>query len=187
MYDMLLRQTALGRDAGDNRMNRYVAYTSLLIFGVVLPLALIAAWLTATPEPAPAPPPPTPPLASAAPRLPKVPLPVDNDPQSIVLRQSILNGERIYQRLCHHCHGRQGKGNHNDYMASIGHQPADHSDLAAMRKLSDDAFFVALRDGVKDERGWLTMPPWASVLTERDMRDVILYVRRLPHAEPTSD
>ena len=89
--------------------------------------------------------------------------------------------------LCHHCHGRQGKGDNNDYMASIGHKPADHSDLAAMRKLSDEQFFVALRDGVKDKRGWLTMPPWQSVLSERDMRDVILYVRRLPQAEPTSN
>ena len=103
------------------------------------------------------------------------------------MRQSILNGERIYQRLCHHCHGRHGKGDNNDYMASIGHKPADHSDLDAMRELSDEQFLVVLRDGVKDKRGWLTMPPWQSVLTERDMRDVILYVRRLPQAAPTSN
>ena len=70
-------------------------------------------------------------------------------------------------------------------MESIGHKPADHSDLAKMQKLSDWEFFLALRDGVKDKRGWLTMPPWQSVLSERDMRDVILYVRRLPQGAPT--
>ncbi|ETW95464.1 MAG: hypothetical protein ETSY1_30545 [Candidatus Entotheonella factor] len=160
-------------------MNRYVIYTSLLIFGVILPLAMITAWLT-TPPPAPS----TPPAPVLFPKLqlPKVPLPTGDDPESIVLRHAILNGERIYQRLCHHCHGRLGKGDNNDYMASIGRKPADHSDLAAMQKLSDEEFFVALRDGVKDERGWLTMPPWASVLTGQEMRDVIVYVRHLPLA-----
>jgi mono/diheme cytochrome c family protein len=160
-------------------MNRYLFYVSLLLGGVVLPLALITAWLTSPSQPSL---PERPPTVIPKPRLPKVPLPTGTDPQSMALRQSILHGERIYQRLCYHCHGRQGKGDNNDYMASIGHQPADHSDITAMQKLSDAEFFVALRDGVKDERGWLTMPPWKSVLTEREMWDVIAYVRHLPLA-----
>jgi mono/diheme cytochrome c family protein len=69
-------------------------------------------------------------------------------------------------------------------MTSIGHAPADHSDLRNMQQLSDAEFLTAIRDGVKDDRGWLTMPPWSSVLTEREMRDVIAYVRRLPLALP---
>ena len=69
-------------------------------------------------------------------------------------------------------------------MESIGHAPANHAELINMQKLSDEDFFIALRDGVKDERGWLTMPPWSSVLTEAEMRDVIAYVRRLPLAVP---
>ena len=105
-----------------------------------------------------------------------------NHPASVALRRSIRNGERIYHRLCYHCHGRRGKGDNNEYMASIGHKPADHSDLRAMQTLSDDEFFVALRDGVKDDQGWLTMPPWSSVLTTAEMWDVIAYVRRLPLA-----
>jgi mono/diheme cytochrome c family protein len=68
-------------------------------------------------------------------------------------------------------------------MESIGHKPADHTDLGAMQRLSDAEFFLALRDGVKDQRGWFTMPPWASVLTLTEMWDVIAYVRRLPLAE----
>jgi mono/diheme cytochrome c family protein len=67
-------------------------------------------------------------------------------------------------------------------MASIGHKPADHTDLTHMQTLTDQEFFLALRDGVKDKRGWLTMPPWASVLTPAEMWDVIAYVRRLPLA-----
>ncbi len=162
-------------------MNRYVLYMSLLIFGLVLPLTLITAWLT-TPPPEPSP--TTPPVTIPKPRLPKVSLPTGIDSASMALRHSILSGERIYQRLCYHCHGRQGKGDNNAYMASIGHKPADHSDLAAMQKLSDAAFFVALRDGVKDDRGWFTMPPWESVLTSQEMWDVIAYVRHLPRTPP---
>jgi mono/diheme cytochrome c family protein len=113
-------------------------------------------------------------------------VPAGTDPDSVALRRSILNGERIYQRLCYNCHGRQGKGDNNDYMASIGHQPADHTDVHNMQKLTDWEFFLALKDGVKDERGWLTMPPWESVLSAADMWDVIAYVRRLPLAAPPS-
>ncbi len=105
------------------------------------------------------------------------------DPESVALRGAILNGERIYQHLCYHCHGRQGKGDNNAYMESIGHKPADHTDLTAMQRLNDTEFFLALRDGVRDKRGWFTMPPWASVLTPTEMWDVITYVRRLPLAE----
>jgi mono/diheme cytochrome c family protein len=158
-------------------MNRPLALLACVVFGGILPVLLVVLWLT---EPAPAPPAPRampPPIT-----LPEVPLPTGSDPATIALRQSIRNGERIYHRLCYHCHGRRGTGDNNEYMANIGHKPADHSDLRAMQKLSDDEFFVALRDGVKDKRGWLTMPPWASVLTAGEMWDVIAYVRRLPLA-----
>jgi mono/diheme cytochrome c family protein len=70
-------------------------------------------------------------------------------------------------------------------MESTGHKPADHTDLIAMQQLNDWEFFVALRDGVKDERGWLTMPPWQSLLTAAEMWDVIRYVRQLPLAGAT--
>ena len=161
-------------------MNRILAYSSLLIFGLVLPMALIVVWIV---TPTPAPPPPRPQIAQVPQHLlPKVQFPTGGDPDSAALRHAILNGERIYQRLCYHCHGRQGKGDNNAYMERIGHKPADHSDLAQMQKLSDPEFFLALRDGVKDKRGWLTMPPWESVLTSREMWDVIAYVRHLPLA-----
>jgi mono/diheme cytochrome c family protein len=163
-------------------MNPRLARLSLLVFGVLLPVTLIVIW-SVTPAPAPPlPPPKVAPLPQHL--LPQVPLPTGSDPESAVLRRSILNGERIYQRLCYNCHGRQGKGDNNEYMASIGHQPADHTDLRKMQQLNDWEFFVALRDGVKDERGWLTMPPWESVLSAAEMWDVIAYVRRLPLAEP---
>lgn len=152
------------------------------MFGALLPVALVMLWPT---RPAPVPPSP-PPRVAPIPQhlLPKVRLPTGNDSESVALRRSIRNGERIYQRLCYNCHGRQGKGDANPYMESIGHKPVDHSDLAKMQKLSDWEFFLALRDGVKDKRGWLTMPPWESVLTSAEMWDVIAYVRRLPPATP---
>ena len=148
--------------------------------GLLLALTLVVWLVTPAPQPTTLAPQMTP---VPQPHVPQVPLPSGADPESVALRGAILNGERIYQRLCYHCHGRQGKGDNNAYMESIGHKPADHTDLAAMQRLSDTEFFLALRDGVRDKRGWLTMPPWASVLTPTEMWDVIAYVRRLPLAE----
>ena len=144
----------------------------------IVALALIV-WLMTPAPPAPAP------QVISLPQLPvpQIPLPTGTDPESVALRGAILNGARIYQRLCANCHGRQGKGDSNEYMESIGHKPADHTHVGAMQHLSDTELFLALRDGVKDKRGWLTMPPWASVLTPAEMWDVITYVRRLPFAE----
>jgi mono/diheme cytochrome c family protein len=165
-------------------MNPRLARLSLLVFGVLLPVTFIVVRML---TPAPAPPPPRPQVAPIPQHLlPQVPLPTGSDPESVALRRSLLNGERIYQRLCYNCHGRQGKGDNNAYMASIGHQPADHTDVRKMQKLTDWEFFLALKDGVKDERGWLTMPPWESVLSAAQMWDVIAYVRHLPLAEPPS-
>jgi len=161
-------------------MNRSLARISFLVFGLLLPATLVVLWIV---TPAPEPPPPHPRVVPIPQHLlPQVPLPTGSDPASVALRGSILNGERVYQRLCYNCHGRQGKGDSNEYMESIGHKPADHTDLARMQQLNDWEFFLALRDGVKDKRGWLTMPPWESVLTPTDMWDVIAYVRRLPLA-----
>ena len=161
-------------------MNRFWAYTSVLTFAVLLPMIWLMVWrMTPQTVPSPAHPPAN---ALPQPRLPQVPLPEGITPARVALRRAIHNGERVYQSLCYNCHGRWGKGDNNDYMESIGHKPADHTDLGAMQKLSDRDFFIALRDGVKDERGWFTMPPWASVLSEQDMWDVITYVRHLPAA-----
>ena len=163
-------------------MNRSLALLSLLVFGLLLPAAVVVV-LIVTPKPVP--PPPRPQIAPLPRnRMPAVSLPTGSDPESVALQRSILNGERIYQRLCYNCHGRQGKGDSNPYMESVGHKPADHTDLRNMQKLNDWEFFLALRDGVKDERGWFTMPPWESVLTPAEIWDVIAYVRRLPLATP---
>lgn len=148
--------------------------------GLLLVLAVVVWRLTLAPQPTTLPPQVIP---IPQPAIPQVALPTGLDPESVALRGALLTGERIYQRLCYHCHGRQGKGDNNAYMESIGHKPADHTDLAAMQRLSDTEFFLALRDGVRDQRGWFTMPPWASVLTPTEMWDVLTYVRRLPLAE----
>jgi len=155
----------------------FLARLCLLVMALLVTVTLVIHWRFSPPPPSPQ----VVPLPQTL--LPSVPLPSGTDPESTALRRAILNGEHIYQQLCFHCHGRQGKGNQNEYMASIGHKPVDHTDLAKMQTLTDQEFFLALRDGVQDERGWLTMPPWESVLTPAEMWDVIAYVRRLPQAE----
>ena len=137
-------------------MRRLLVSASLIFLGLLVLVTLLVVWLDTSVLESPVPQPRVEPVPSSL--LPTVPLPPGSDPESVALQRAIRNGERIYQRLCYHCHGRQGKGDNNADMDSVGHKPADHTDVAKMQKLSDWEFFLALRDGVKDERGWFTMP-----------------------------
>src|SRR5262245_62185800 len=78
----------------------------LLLCGLLCVFALVVWLIAPTPQsilPASAVPP------TPQPRLPQIPLPTGTDPESVALRGALLNGERIYQRLCYHCHGQIGR------------------------------------------------------------------------------
>jgi cbb3-type cytochrome c oxidase subunit III len=76
--------------------------------------------------------------------------------------------------MCVACHGRFGTG--NGILANvIGVPMVDFTRSGGLSALSDEQLVTTIRDG----RGAF-MPPWGSLLDEREILDVAAYVRVLP-------
>jgi len=81
-------------------------------------------------------------------------------------------GNQVYQQRCALCHGPAGKGN-GPAAAGLNPKPRDHTDAAYMNSRTD----AQLLDVIHNGKG--NMPAWKNVLTEREMRAVLIHVRSL--------
>src|SRR5512138_3246312 len=80
-------------------------------------------------------------------------------------------GQRLYQRNCLHCHGAALDGKGPD-AASFDPPPANfHSYLS---RLKDNAEFETT---INQGKRFLGMHNWNDVLTEEQVRDLIVYIR----------
>lgn len=88
-------------------------------------------------------------------------------------RPSSEEGQRIFKLNCVSCHGAGGKGD-GAAAAKLDPKPADLTSTTTQVK--DDA---ALLEVIKFGRPGTAMPSWMSELDERDMRNVLAYLRSL--------
>ncbi len=89
-------------------------------------------------------------------------------------------GKLIYEKHCHFCHGRKGRGDGPVGIAVSPH-PADFvKDKKRMRQ-TDKELYLSIRDGVKKELGGeeMSMPPWKGILSPSEISDVLAYIRVL--------
>ncbi len=83
----------------------------------------------------------------------------------------VMQGARIYKKVCWVCHGDIGKGD-GPQSAELNNKPADfNSDLVLSR--SDGALFWWISNGGND------MQPFKELLSEKDRWKVVNYVRKL--------
>ncbi|MGC3974035.1 MAG: cytochrome c [Nitrospira sp.] len=83
----------------------------------------------------------------------------------------LAKGKRLFTRHCAGCHGAEGKG---DGYKLLGPDPANLT-ARATRKKPDSALLITIHEGKPN------MPSWKGVLSERDIKSVLAYVRSLPH------
>jgi mono/diheme cytochrome c family protein len=94
------------------------------------------------------------------------------------LRGDAKRGGTLYQQYCASCHGAGGHGD-GPVAASLNPKPANHTDPARMGALSDPwVYLVITKGGIAVGKSPL-MAPWGAVLTEKDTKDVIAFVRGL--------
>jgi cytochrome c oxidase cbb3-type subunit 3 len=92
--------------------------------------------------------------------------PVSGDPEM---------GKKVYDDNCTICHGADGKG--NGTIAEIyDMEPADHTDASILNRMSNEKIRSIIVDGTK---GAKLMPGWKDILSDKEIEDVISYIRLL--------
>ncbi len=81
----------------------------------------------------------------------------------------VVRGKPLFVRNCAGCHGPQGKG---DGYRILGPDPANLT-APSTRKKSDADLLKTIHDGKPN------MPAWKVLLSEKQSRDVLAYVRTL--------
>ncbi len=87
-------------------------------------------------------------------------------------------GQRVYQRYCETCHGSTGAGDGFNAF-NLDPRPRDLSDPAFQKKKSDADLTDAVQRGGAGVGLSPLMPPWGHTLSQRELADVVLYLRTL--------
>lgn len=89
-----------------------------------------------------------------------------------------VEGQNIYAGFCIPCHGPQGKG--DGPIAKAFHPPPqDLTDKAYMQQRTDLDLYTAILGGGKAVNQSEFMPAWNGVLTDKEVWDLIAYLRVL--------
>jgi Cytochrome c, mono- and diheme variants len=98
--------------------------------------------------------------------------PVRSDAKGEVAPKSghLAKGKIIFTKYCAGCHGLQGKG---DGYKLLGPDPANLTSPSTIEK-PDSELLLTIHEGKPN------MPSWKGRLSERDIQNVLGYIRTLP-------
>ena len=92
--------------------------------------------------------------------------------------QDKAEGRKYYVTYCSGCHGESGRGD-GPAAESLPVKPANHTDGAAMKQLSDKFLLEIILKGGASVGKSPFMPAWGNQLREKQVRDIIAYLRSL--------
>jgi cbb3-type cytochrome c oxidase subunit III len=84
-------------------------------------------------------------------------------------------GKQVYDDNCTICHGSDGKGE-GMITKVYDMEPADHTDASSMNRISNEKIRSIISNGSK---GAELMPGWKGFLSDKEIEDVISYIRLL--------
>ncbi|HUW27044.1 MAG TPA: cytochrome c [Sulfuriferula sp.] len=89
----------------------------------------------------------------------------------------------VYDTYCVQCHGinRNGKGLNTRDMSV---QPRDHSDPKGMADIPDDELHKAIKEGGLSVNKSVLMPAWGNVLTDEEIKEMVVYLRHVCQCGP---
>jgi len=85
-------------------------------------------------------------------------------------------GKALYLHYCAVCHGPTGGGDGlNAY--NLDPKPRNFTDVSIMSKRSDEDLYRVITQGGAATGKSSLMPPWGRVLKEKEVREIISYLR----------
>jgi mono/diheme cytochrome c family protein len=87
-------------------------------------------------------------------------------------------GKMVFAYYCQTCHGETGAGDGFNAF-NLDPKPRDLSDPAFQKKKTDQDLEDAVRRGGSGVGLTALMPPWGKTLSDRQIAEVVLYVRTL--------
>ena len=92
--------------------------------------------------------------------------------------QNQTEGRNLYATYCATCHGDRGKGD-GVAAASLPVKPTDHTNGVIMNQLSDQFLLDVISKGGGVVGKSTFMPAWGSAFNEKQLRELIAYIRTL--------
>jgi mono/diheme cytochrome c family protein len=92
--------------------------------------------------------------------------------------QNTAEGKKLYTTYCSSCHGETGKGD-GIAAGSLPVKPADHTSGTVMNQLNDKFLLDIISKGGVAVGKSSFMPSWGGALNEKQVRDIVAYIRTL--------
>ena len=92
--------------------------------------------------------------------------------------ESQIRGQKIYKHYCAICHGDQGKGDGFN-STNLAVPPRNFSSPQFWQQLTDEHLLLVVSKGGPAVGKSVLMPAWGRTLTDRQMHDVVAYLRTL--------
>jgi len=99
----------------------------------------------------------------------------DCSPAAAGLRGDASRGAALHAEHCAECHGYDGRA--EVIVMHMDEPPRDQSDAGYMATLSDAFLYVAICGGGEAVERSVVMPAWGDTLSDRDIRDLVAFVR----------
>ena len=115
-------------------------------------------------------------------------LPAAAEPGGVTSAQPLLNynareGRALFQHYCATCHGSEGGGDgFNAY--NLDPKPRDLAEAAFQKRSTDEELAEVIRTGGGAAGLSTGMPPWGRTLNERQIRNLVIFLRTLPVLDP---
>ena len=94
------------------------------------------------------------------------------------LAQDKAEGKKYYVTYCSGCHGESGRGD-GPASVSLPVKPANHTDGTVMNQIPDKVLLEIISKGGQAVDKSPFMPGWGSQLREKQIRDIIAYLRSI--------
>jgi cytochrome c oxidase cbb3-type subunit III len=93
--------------------------------------------------------------------------------------ESARDGRALYFYWCTQCHGVAGRGDGVNSTPDMRINPRDHTDASYMSTRTDQQLEDVIKGGGVSISKSSIMPPWQSTLTDKEIKSVVLYLRKL--------